>query len=68
METANAVRGLEPWITNEYEHNGLGLDGDEILGRLIDMVRGRELTLAMTSQFSAPALRAWYVTRTKQNG
>jgi pimeloyl-ACP methyl ester carboxylesterase len=40
-ETAAAVHGLKPWITNEYEHNGLGVDGDRILGRLIDMVRGR---------------------------
>ena len=40
-DTANAVRGLKPWITNEYEHDGLGLDGDKILDHLIDMVRGR---------------------------
>ncbi|MCI0582659.1 MAG: alpha/beta hydrolase [Chloroflexi bacterium] len=40
-ETAAAVRGLRPWITNEYEHNGLRADPDRVLGRLIDMVRGR---------------------------
>jgi len=40
-ETADTVRGLKPWITNEYEHNGLGIDGEKILGRLIDMARGR---------------------------
>jgi hypothetical protein len=38
-ETAVAIRGLRPWITNEYEHNGLRADGERILGRLIDLVR-----------------------------
>lgn len=40
-ETAATVRGLRPWITNEYEHNGLRADGERIVGRLIDLVRGR---------------------------
>ena len=40
-ETAATIRGLKPWITNEFEHNGLRVDGDRILGRLIDLVRGR---------------------------
>ncbi len=40
-ETAAAVRGLRPWITNEYQHNGLRADGERVLGRLIDLVRGR---------------------------
>lgn len=40
-ETAAAVRGLRPWITNEYEHNGLGVDPERVVGRLIDLVRGR---------------------------
>ena len=40
-ETAAAIRGLRPWITNEFEHNGLRADGERILGRLIDLVRGR---------------------------
>jgi pimeloyl-ACP methyl ester carboxylesterase len=39
-ETASAIRGLRPWITNEYEHNGLRADGERVLGRLIDLVRG----------------------------
>ena len=29
------------WITNEYDHNGLRVDGERILGRLIDLARGR---------------------------
>jgi pimeloyl-ACP methyl ester carboxylesterase len=40
-ETASTIRGLKPWITNEFEHNGLRADGDRVLGRLIDLVRGR---------------------------
>ncbi len=40
-ETAVTIRGLRPWITNEYEHNGIRADGERILGRLIDLVRGR---------------------------
>jgi hypothetical protein len=40
-ETAARIRGLRPWITNEYDHNGLRADGARVLGRLIDLVRGR---------------------------
>jgi pimeloyl-ACP methyl ester carboxylesterase len=40
-QTATAIRGLRPWITDEYEHNGLRADGARVLGRLIDMVHGR---------------------------
>ena len=29
------------WLTNEYEHNGLRADGERILGRLLDLARGR---------------------------
>ena len=40
LETAGVVRGMRPWLTNEYEHNGLRADGSRILGRLIDLTRG----------------------------
>lgn len=40
-ETASQVRGLRAWMTSEYAHNGLRADGDRVLGRLIDMARGR---------------------------
>jgi hypothetical protein len=40
-ETAAAVRGLRPWVTSEYEHDGLRTDGGRILGRLLDLARGR---------------------------
>jgi pimeloyl-ACP methyl ester carboxylesterase len=39
-ETAAAIRGLRPWVTNEYEHNGIRADGARVLGRLIDLARG----------------------------
>ena len=39
-ETAERIRGARAWITNEYEHNGLRVDGERILGRLIDLARG----------------------------
>lgn len=41
-ETAAQIRGIKTWITNEYQHNGLRVDGERILGRLIDMARGRD--------------------------
>ncbi len=40
-ETAERVRGLRPWVTNEYLHNGLRADGARILDRLLDLARGR---------------------------
>ena len=40
-ETAALTRGLRPWVTSEYEHNGLRADGARILGRLLDLARGR---------------------------
>jgi pimeloyl-ACP methyl ester carboxylesterase len=40
-ETAATIRGLRPWLTSEYEHNGIRADGERVLGRLIDLARGR---------------------------
>lgn len=40
METAAAVRGLRPWVTNQYQHSGLRDDGATILDRLLSMARG----------------------------
>jgi pimeloyl-ACP methyl ester carboxylesterase len=40
-QTAAAIRGLRPWVTSEYEHNGVRADGARVLGRLIDLARGR---------------------------
>jgi pimeloyl-ACP methyl ester carboxylesterase len=40
VPTARTIRGLGPWITNEYEHDGLRVSGGKVLDRLIAMVRG----------------------------
>jgi pimeloyl-ACP methyl ester carboxylesterase len=40
-ETAAQIGGLRPWVTNEYEHNGLRAAGERVLGHLIDLARGR---------------------------
>jgi pimeloyl-ACP methyl ester carboxylesterase len=40
-ETAATIRGLRTWQTDEFEHNGLRADGERVLGRLVDMLRGR---------------------------
>ncbi len=41
LETAALMPTLRPWVTNEYEHNGLRVDGEKVLDRLIGMARGR---------------------------
>jgi hypothetical protein len=40
-QTAERFPRFNAWITNEYDHNGLRVDGARILGRLIDLARGR---------------------------
>ena len=40
-QTAAQIRGLRPWLTNELHHDGLRIEGERVLGRLIDMARGR---------------------------
>ena len=40
-ESARRIRGLKPWITNEFLHNGLRASGERVLDRLIDLVKGR---------------------------
>ena len=39
--TASIIPGMRPWVTNEYEHNGLRADGGRVLDRLLDLARGR---------------------------
>jgi pimeloyl-ACP methyl ester carboxylesterase len=39
-ETARVVPNVKLWITNQYEHNGLRADGEAVVGRLLQMVRG----------------------------
>jgi len=40
VETAARIRGLRPWVTSEYDHDGLRSSGGAVLDRLIGMVRG----------------------------
>jgi hypothetical protein len=40
VQTAAAIRGLRPWVTNEYQHDGLRAGGGQVLDRLLAMVRG----------------------------
>ena len=39
-ETAAAIRGLRPWVTNEYEHDGAYMDGKRVFDRLVKMASG----------------------------
>jgi len=39
-ETARNIRGIRLWITDEYEHDGLRVDGEKVLGRLLEMLHG----------------------------
>jgi pimeloyl-ACP methyl ester carboxylesterase len=38
-ETAAKIRGLKVWLTNEYEHNGIRSHGEEVLGKLLTLVK-----------------------------
>lgn len=40
LETARAVGNTQVWVTNEYEHDGLRVAGERVLGRLMDMAAG----------------------------
>ena len=41
QEAIRRIPNARAWVTNEYEHNGLRADGERVLGRLLDLVRGR---------------------------
>ncbi len=40
LATVAHLGGVRPWVTNEYEHNGLRADGYRVLDRLITLARG----------------------------
>jgi pimeloyl-ACP methyl ester carboxylesterase len=40
LATAASIRGLRPWVTSEYEHDGLRVSNGAVLDRLIAMARG----------------------------
>jgi len=37
-ETAKHLPNFQLWVTNEWEHNGIGVDGPRIFGRLLEML------------------------------
>jgi pimeloyl-ACP methyl ester carboxylesterase len=39
LQTAAAIRGLQTWVTDEFEHNGLRAAGPRVLGHLIDLLK-----------------------------
>ncbi|HET7385744.1 MAG TPA: alpha/beta fold hydrolase [Nocardioidaceae bacterium] len=41
-QTAAMIPTMRPWVTNEYEHNGLRADGERVLDRLIGLARGTQ--------------------------
>ena len=40
VQTAARIRGLRPWVTSEYEHDGLRVSNGRVLARLIAMNGG----------------------------
>jgi pimeloyl-ACP methyl ester carboxylesterase len=40
LRTADVIGGLHPWVTSEYEHDGLRAEGGRVLDRLIARTRG----------------------------
>ena len=48
-ETLAAMPNVKAWMTNEYEHNGLRMDGERILDRLIGMADQIEQNLEIRS-------------------
>jgi pimeloyl-ACP methyl ester carboxylesterase len=40
LPTAQAISGLRPWVTSEYEHDGLRVSNGAVLDRLISLARG----------------------------
>jgi pimeloyl-ACP methyl ester carboxylesterase len=40
VETARAIAGLRPWVTNRYQHDGGHEDGRRLFDRLVDLAIG----------------------------
>ncbi|MFN8157894.1 MAG: alpha/beta fold hydrolase [Candidatus Nanopelagicales bacterium] len=40
-DTARRVQGLRPWITNEYEHDGIRAGAPRVLDHLLALARGK---------------------------
>jgi hypothetical protein len=42
LRTASTIGGLRPWVTSEYEHDGLRASSGRVLDRLLAMARGEQ--------------------------
>ncbi len=40
-ETLALIGAARAWVTNEFQHNGVRVEGERILGYLLDLARGR---------------------------
>jgi pimeloyl-ACP methyl ester carboxylesterase len=40
LATGEAIAGARVWLTNEFEHCGLRVEGERVLGHLLDLLRG----------------------------
>ena len=40
VQTAAHIPGIRLWVTNEYEHNALRADGEQVLDKLLAMLHG----------------------------
>jgi len=40
QEAADTIKNVRIWVTNEYEHNAIRTDGERVLDRLIQILRG----------------------------
>ncbi len=45
-QTAAAIRGMQTWVTSEFEHNALRADGERLLDRLLLLLRDQASTSA----------------------
>jgi hypothetical protein len=39
-QTAELIKGLRMWVTNQYDHSGLRMSGEAIVERLLKMLQG----------------------------
>lgn len=44
LETAALMPGLMPWVTSEYEHNGLRAGGTAVIEHLLELVHGKRVS------------------------
>ena len=42
LNTAQTVRGLQPWVTNSFHHNGVGEDGSGVFKRLLAEISAQQ--------------------------